>query len=138
MPTSFSPRRTRVRLAGVDHQPFPDGRCSVRVKLEWQGEEYSAESEGTETSQGILRAAAKACILAAQAASEEKLQLELVGVKSVRAFDADVIITSVRGTSERSRYRLLGSCAASPHDDIARAGVLSTLNALNRILEKYV
>ena len=130
--------RRRLKLVEVDHETFQDGRCAVRVHMEWRDRAVHATREGTETLQGILRAAALATLEAADAAAEDGLTLELVGVKAIRAFDAEVIIAAVRGHTETDRYRLLGSCAAATDTDPARASVLAVLDAVNRVLERYV
>lgn len=134
----------RVRFKSCEVETFPDSRCRCRVTLQWTGGgEYSGEAEGTETQQGRLRLGALACLRAAEAASNGRLVLELRGVKSVRAFDASVVIVSVRGRSSEERYELLGS-ATSPdlEAEAARGSVrgaaLAILDATNRVLGKYV
>ena len=55
----------------------------------------------------------------------------------VRAFDAWIVITALRAQSSERAYRLLGSSEA-PGEDTARGAVLSILDAVNRVLEKYM
>jgi hypothetical protein len=130
--------RRRLKLVDIVHDRFPDGRCSVQVVMEWHGRTLEGLEEGTQTTQGILRAGALATLTAANMAADDGIDLELVGVKAIKAFDAEVIIAAVRGVSPESRYRLIGSCAASTDTEPARGAVLAVLDALNRILEKYV
>ena len=110
----------------------------MSVRLEWKQKVFRSEVEGTETPQGVLRSAAQACLQAATEAAGGDLELELVGVKAIKAFDAEVVIASVRAVTTEDRYRLLGSCAASTEEDPARGAVLAVLDALNRIMEIYV
>ncbi|MEX0979854.1 MAG: hypothetical protein WDZ89_02100 [Gemmatimonadota bacterium] len=114
------------------------------MTLKWSdGAQYSGEAEGTETQQGRLRLGALACLRAAEAATGGGLVLELRGVKSVRAFDASVVIVSVRGRSADERYELLGS-ATSPDIEAeaargsVRGAALAILDATNRVLGKFV
>jgi hypothetical protein len=134
----------RVRFESCEVETFPDSRCRCRVTLKWSdGAQYSGEAEGTETQQGRLRLGALACLRAAEAATGGRLVLELRGVKSVRAFDASVVIVSVRGRSADERYELLGS-ATSPDIEAeaargsVRGAALAILDATNRVLGKFV
>ncbi len=140
--TSTTATRRRLCLVDVLHRSEPDGRCRIEVSMEWQGTAYRAQREGTQTTQGVLRAAAEACLEAAESAAGNSIALRLVGVKSVRAFDSEVIIASVRGESPDRNYRLLGCAASAPGEDpshaASQAATRAVLDALNRILEKYV
>lgn len=134
----------RIRFESCEIETFPDSRCRCRVTLRWTGgSQYSGEAEGTETQQGRLRLGALACLRAAEAAAGGRLVLELRGIKAVRAFDASVVIVSVRGRSSEERYDLLGS-ATSPDIDAeaargsVRGAALAILDATNRVLGKYV
>jgi len=62
---------------------------------------------------------------------------EFVGIKLVRAFDSWIVVTALRGRSSERSYRLLGS-AEAPGEDTARGAVLSVLDAVNRVMEKYI
>jgi hypothetical protein len=138
MADQASTARRRLCLVDVRHRSEPDGRCRVDVNMEWQGVAYHATREGTQTTQGVLRAAAEACLEAAEEAAGHSIALRLIGVKSVRAFDSEVIIASVRGETGEKTYRLLGCAASQPGDDPSQAATRAVLDALNRILEKYV
>lgn len=131
--------RVRLRFEGFDLEVFQDGRCQAHVSLEWtRGTLFRGEAEGTETLQGRLRAAALACLKAAEKATDDELKLELRGVKAVRAFDAWVVIVSVQGDSPENQYRLLGA-ATSPDDrSVDRSAVHAVLDATNRVLAKYL
>jgi len=130
--------RTRLRLHSLDRDAFPDGRCKVRVVLEWTEERFfRGEAEGTLTLQGEIRAASAAALDAASRATEDRLSLELMGVKSIRAFDRRVVIVSVRGRSADSSYDLIGA-KACPESRTTRAAVIASLDAVNRILSRYL
>lgn len=131
-------RRSRLRFDDLVHRTFPDGRCTITVRLEWRGEVFEGEAEGTQTQQGALRTAARAGLeAAARAADRDSLGLSLLGIKAIRAFDGWVIISSVRAAGDARREHLIGAKACT-EDRILEAAVLTVLDALNRILEPYL
>lgn len=131
------PRRERLRFEEFDHQSSQNGRARVRVVLARGARRFTGEATGVETREGAGRTAALAALAAAQAATDDRFTAELMGIKLVRAFDAWIVITALRGRSSDRAYRLLGSSEA-PGDDTARGAVLSILDAVNRVLEKYL
>lgn len=135
MRTSYP--RERLRFDDVEHQAFPDGRCRVRVRFEWNGEQLTAESSGTETREGILRAAARATLDVARRATSDRVTLDLTGIKALRAFDAWVIIAAVRARTPDGTLFLLGSLATTD-DDPAQGAVLAVLDATNRAIERHL
>jgi hypothetical protein len=68
--------------------------------------------------------------------SEGQLNLELIGVKAMRAFDANIVIVSVGATREGNPERLLGSYLAE--QDPLRGAVIAVLNATNRVLGNFI
>jgi hypothetical protein len=130
-------RRRRVRFDRVEHYRFPDGRARIMVHLEWEGQMHVGTAIGVDTLEGGLRSCAQATLEAALRATGHPLRLNLGGIKAVRAFDAWIVICVIRGESESRSYQLLGSCAA-PGEDTVRGAAISVLDALNRVLEKYV
>lgn len=132
------PKRSRLRFAAFEKSPFPDGRCRVRVALEWTDHRlFEAEKQGTNTREGETRAAAQAALEAAEQATEGRLALDLMGAKAVRVFDGWTVIVAARGTAAGSEYNLIGSYACE-NAETARGAALAALDATNRILEKYV
>lgn len=130
--------RRRVRLDGVEHESFPDSRCRCTVSLSWlDGDSVQSVAEEPDTQQGQLRAGAVACLQAQEAVTEGRLSLHLGGVKAVRAFDTWVIIAQVRADGADQSYRLIGSVDI-PGDTMARGAALASLDATNRILERYL
>jgi hypothetical protein len=67
--------------------------------------------------------------------SQNGLGLELMGVKLVRAFDANVIIVSCSQRTARTT-RLVGCYLADR--DAVRGAALAVLNATNRVLGNYI
>lgn len=129
-------RRERLRFVDFQFQRTTDGRCSAEVELEWvDGVRVRGGASGQSSQTVDLRVAAEAALRALERFSDETLAFELVGVKAVRAFDANVIIVSVanHGTGPK---RLLGSCLVET--DPVRGAVVAVLNATNRAVGNFI
>jgi hypothetical protein len=85
-----------------------------------------------------MRAAVEATVRALAPLCDGRLRLELRGVRSLRAFDAVLVIVSLIARPEAGDvpYRLIGSVAA-PDEDLVRGTVMAVLDALNRVMEGY-
>jgi hypothetical protein len=127
--------RLRFQTFGFDR--LSDGRCRARVQLSWiDGREFVGESLGMTSPAGELRCSAEAAVHALQQAVQGEVELELLGVKAVRAFDATVVIVSLSVRSEGNAWRMVGSYLTET--DPPRGAVLAVLNATNRVLGNYV
>ena len=123
----------RLRFAEFELQRLPNGRCRSRVLLNWQDtERFTGEAEGLTSQAGELRCAAQACVNALTQAVHDGVGFELLGVKAVRAFDANVVIVSLGLQGEGQGQRVVGSYLSD--SDAARGAALAVLNATNRIL----
>lgn len=131
-PTAVAPKkRERLRFASFACHRSPAGRTRVEVELEFRGKRFSGTVEGSSSAVADLRIAADAAARALQAYLAEGPKVDLVGVKLVRGFDADVAIVSVRYGSQPGQ--LVGCCLADR--DPVRAAALAVLNATNRLIE---
>ena len=129
-------KRERLRFTNFQFGRTPQGTCSAEVELEWlEGQRVSGRAEGTSSAMGDLRVAADAALNAIRRFSEGALDLELVGVKALRVFDANVVIVAISRRGEPTA-RLLG-CYLAEADPI-RASVIAVLNATNRILGNFI
>jgi len=128
-------RRERLSFGSFTFTRSPAGRCIVQVELEYNGKRFVGRTEGQSSPIGDLRLGAEAAIEAIESFSEGALGLELMGVKLVRAFDANVIIVSATQRSARST-RLVG-CYLADRDPV-RGAALAVLNATNRVLGNYI
>ena len=127
--------RERLRFVDFELRRLQNGRCRARVVLEWKPDEQfigTAEELGSQA--GELRCAAQAAVGAIERAVGEatKVRFELLGVKSVRAFDATVVIVSLTSREDSRASRLVGSYITD--DFSARGAALAVLNATNRLL----
>ena len=124
----------RLRFTDFTLERLASGRCRARVVLSWEDDQpHIGEAEGLMSEAGELRCAAEACVTALGRAVEGVFRFELLGVKAVRAFDANVVIVSLAVPSEERPHRLVG-CFLTQDADPTRGAALAVLNATNRIL----
>lgn len=129
------PHQRRVRLLAVERtEEEHDIRVRIRVSLEWEGRSYSGEAAGDTSEQIELRTAAFAALRAVTAIVGETLDVRLLGVKRLRAFDADLVTVSL--LTGAPPHRLVGAVLQA--GNAPSAVVAAVLNALNRILGNYL
>jgi hypothetical protein len=129
--------RERLRFGGFDLNRTPSGQCSAEVRLEWlDGVSVVGKASGHTSPMGDHRIAAEATLRALEQFSGTSLKFELVGVKAVRAFDANVVIVAIHVVRGEGPKRLLGVHLAET--DPMRSTVLAVLNATNRLLGNFI
>jgi hypothetical protein len=129
--------RQRLRFTDFRFQRFSDGRCRADVELEWiDGFKVSGTASGQSSATVDLRVAAEAALRAMESFSSNTLSFELIGVKAVRAFDANVIIVSVGNRGPDGPPRLIGSTLVET--DPVRGAVIAVLSATNRVLGNFI
>jgi len=122
----------RLRLVGYRCGRSPASVCRVEVELEdGAGNRTSGAAEGALAFSGELRIAAEATLRALESARPGLPRFDLLGVKTLRAFDANVVIVAVAAQRLGVPTRLLG-CVQSA-GDLDRAAVLAVLDATNRV-----
>ena len=127
------PRRSRLRFTGLQFERTPSAHCSAAVELEWVvGEAVVGKADGVASPLGDLRVVAEATLRAIEMFLGGTVTLELIGVKTMRAFDANIVMVSVLANTVEGQRRLLG-CHLS-EDDLQRGAVIATLQATNRVL----
>ena len=138
---SMPTRPERVRFVGFRFDRTPAGQCEATVELEHEGRRVGAKESGQSSPLGDLRVAATAALRALEQIAHDEPAFELIGVKLVRAFDANVVIVSVElreQGQERSEPTRLVGCYLVGDNDVRRGAALSVLNATNRILGNYI
>jgi hypothetical protein len=130
-------QRERLRFADLRARRTRGNAYTVEVDLEWEnGVRVCGSATGQSSEMADLRIAADAVLRAIETFTEDAFRFELIGVKTIRVFDANVVIVAVdikRGSEPR---RLLGAVLAE--NDSARGAVLATLNATNRVLGNHL
>lgn len=123
----------RIKFESFVLERLPSGRCRAKVSLSWHDDvHFLGEAEGLTSQAGELRCAAHACVLALAKAVRGEVAFELLGVKSVRAFDSNVVIVSLALPGEADAHRVVGCYLTD--EDPARGAAIAVLNATNRLL----
>lgn len=128
--------RRRVRFKCVERIPEGGGIVAIRVTLEWHDREIVGEVSGEATETIELRSAAAATIKAVEALLGSGVGLRLTGVKQTRAFDTELIITSVHRMAPPQQHYV--GAAIVRGDDPLRSACLSILHALNRMMGNFL
>jgi hypothetical protein len=132
-----SGRRERLRFVDFRFVRTPDGRCSAEVLLDWvDGMQVRGTASGQSSTMVDLRVAAEAALRALETFGDRTFMFELIGVKAVRAFDANVIIVCMDMRNGQGPQRLLGLSLAE--EDPVRGAVVAVLNATNRVLGNFI
>lgn len=136
-PASPDPKRERLRFSDFAFTRSRGGHVVAEVELEWApGMKYRGRADGQSSPMGDLRIAADAAIRALTTFAKGELDFELIGIKTVRAFDANLIIVSVVLKDPENPARLLGAYLAD--GEMPRGAALAVLNATNRILGNFI
>ncbi|HEX6041773.1 hypothetical protein [Longimicrobium sp.] len=126
------PRR-RVRFVSARMAMPRFGRARAEVELEWGGQTFADAVEGETGNAMELRHAAQATLGALAGILNGRMQFSLVGIKSVRAFDTDLVVVLLRTDNVNP---LIGASLAT--SDTYRSAALAVLNATNRVLGNYL
>jgi hypothetical protein len=128
-------QRRRVRFESVERIPVAPGVVTIRATLEWQGRLYTGEATG-ETGMAIeIRTVAIATIEAVESILDSGVGLRLTGIKRMRAFDTELVITSVH-RQEPPAQHYVGAVIVGP--DPLRSVSASVLHALNRMMGNFL
>ena len=130
---SFAERR--IRLEKFEIERLSKARCAGRVVLAGEtAEEFVGNAEGPSSPQGKLRCAAEATARALERAAQDRVKLEVHGVKAIETFDTVIVVVRLWSEVGDLAERLVGSCLIKQHP--TRGAVLAVLNATNRLLGK--
>ena len=123
----------RFRFTDFTLDRLANGRCRARVVLALPDDTpFTGEAEALGSPAGELRCAGEACVAALTRAIRHTVKFELLGVKAVRAFDANVVIVSLAIADDPQSKRLVGCYLTE--EEPARGAALAVLNATNRVL----
>jgi hypothetical protein len=127
--------RQRVRFIKAERTMDPDHRVRVRITLEWHGQVCTGESIGESGEYIELRTAALAALQAIEKVVGEPLDVKVVGVKQIRAFDSELMVVSMH-RSGGTPQRLVGAVPGGR--DPRESAAIAVLNGLNRTLGNYL
>jgi hypothetical protein len=123
----------RFKFVDFEFERFPNGLCRATVGLQKRGgDPYTGTFEGSGSATGALRCAAQASLAALAQAVGAEYSFELLGVKTVSAFDQTIVIVALSVRGERNARQLVGSYVS--HSDSERAAAIAVLSATNRFL----
>jgi hypothetical protein len=105
-----------------------------RVQLTQGGKSYHGEAREIDSPNGLMRAAARATLAAAEQIGRN-INLALEGVTIVDLFSRKYVAVSVEGAQERQFVMLAGMVMLETNRAIEDAAALATLRAVDRWLE---
>ncbi len=127
----------RIRFKTLQLRELPDSRCAAQVVLAWHpGSEFVGTAEGVHSDVGRLRCAAEATARALELAVDSRVTLELLGVTTIKAFDAVIVVVSLASRHTEHKQHVVGSAVTT--EDLPIATVRAVLNATNRLLGSNV
>ncbi len=127
--------RQRVRFKGVERIPVGPGLVCIVATLEWQEKRFVGQATGDSGGAIELRTAAAATIEAVGALLGSEIGFRLTGIKQIRAFDTELIITSVQRTAPPLQHFVGAAIVGS---DPLRSASVSVLHALNRMMGNFL
>lgn len=133
LPAYSGPRR-RVRFVQVDRVDN-HGRVSVTVHLEWNDNVFTGSATGERGPALELKTTAQAALEALESLSKQKLDLRIIGVKPIHAFDSDLMVASLLRV-DGVHQRLVGAVVVK--ENPLDAAALAVLSALNRTLGNFL
>lgn len=123
----------RLRIATVEPTRQRGSSVEITVRLEGPEGTHEASRQGVGGEQVELRMASLATLDAVHQAVDRTGWIQFLGIKTVRAFDREIVLVSVRSKDEPARH-LVG---AVPHQsDRHRTAAAATLDAVNRLLDR--
>lgn len=128
--------RRRVRFRNLEVARPRAGQVEAVATLEWNERVYEGRAVGESGPAGDLRVCSQATLHALESVLEGVMSFQLVGVKSSRIFDDDMVAVLVYATDMPDR-RLVGTSMVAQGEP-CRAASLAVLNATNRTLGNYL
>lgn len=116
-----------MRFVSAELRRGPGSAIHVQVKIGQAGRVFFARAEGVGLEAFELRLAAQAALAAVNEAAGDARNLKLVGIKRLHAFDADVVLVSLRDENNGG-YPLIG--AVPVRGGLVYAAALAVLSAV--------
>ena len=127
-------RWQRLKFLSAALEGVGGGAVRSRVELRIRGgRNVVGIAECAPASTGQMRCAALAMIDAiCKGAGTSDSDIKFLGVRSIKAFDGQVVIVALAVRVGSGRQRLVGACLA--RDDLVTGAAMAVLNATNRYL----
>lgn len=123
----------RLRIATVELTRQRGSSVEITVRLEGPEGIHEASRQGVGGEQVELRMTSLATLDAVHQAVDRTGWIQFLGIKTVRAFDREIVLVSVRSKDEPARH-LVG--AVPYEEDRHRTAAAATLDAVNRLVER--
>jgi hypothetical protein len=133
LPTAAGPRR-RVRFVEAARSEDPRG-VTVTVSLEWNNVVHNGVATGERGPAVELKTTAHAALNALEKLSGQSLEVRIIGIKQVHAFDSDLMVASMIRT-QGPPQRLVGAVLVA--DNPLNSAALAVLSGLNRTLGNFL
>lgn len=133
VPTTAGPRR-RVRFESVERTE-EHGRVTITVALEWGGTIHTGSATADKGPALELKTTARAAIDALERLTGEHLDMRIIGLKPIHAFDTDLMVASLIRPGA-GQQRLVGAVVVSA--GLLEAAAVAVLSALNRTLGNFL
>jgi hypothetical protein len=125
----------RVRFVEMRFERPRAGVGIATAELEWAGGRFEGTAQGEGGPAGELRSCAQATVRALEAVLHGRVTFEVLGIKSTRIFDQDLVSVILHSAQAPDR-RLVGVSLVL--QDPQRSAALAVLNATNRLLGNYL
>lgn len=124
----------RLRFLSAELEEVDGGAMRARVELGIRGgRKVVGVAEGASASTGQMRCAALAMIDAiCEGAGTSDSEIEFLGVRSIKAFDGQVVIVALAVRAGSGMQRLVGASLAQ--EDLVTGAAIAVLHAANRYL----
>lgn len=129
-----SAARRRVRFETLERDE-DHGRVTITVGLEWDGRIHTGSASADKGSAIELRTTARAAVDALERLTGQDLELRIIGVKPIHAFDTDLMVASLIRAGA-GQQRLVGAVVVS--EGALQAAAVAVLSALNRTLGNFL
>lgn len=123
----------RIRFEGLDLQRRRDSKIACKVTLAWSADkQVVGEAEDDDSEIGQLRCAAAATTNALEFAVDERVKLSIMGIRTIQAFDAIIVVVLLAGRFSSHTQRVVGSALITGRP--VHAAARAVLSATNRLL----
>lgn len=123
----------RIRFEALELKRRPQGNVACEVTLSWSTDkQVVGTAEELDSEIGRLRAAAKATANALEHAVDERVRLEVIGLRTIQAFDAIIVVVLLAGRVSDHTQRVVGSSLITGRP--VHASARAVLSATNRLL----
>lgn len=124
----------RIRFHSLDlKRADQPGHVTCQVTLAWHPDHRATGSaDGVDSEIGRIRAAATAAARALERAVNDRVHLEVLGTRTIQAFDAVIVVVLLAGRFSDHTQRVVGSSLITGRP--VHAAVRAVLSATNRLL----